>query len=56
MGNMTGELMGFAPETYPFVLSGYALVVVILVVGWGPGSLRGWGEQSPIAAPASGRS
>ncbi len=46
-GNMTGELMGFAPEMYPFILSGYALVVVVLVAGWSPGSLRGWEFQSP---------
>lgn len=52
-GNMTGELMGFAPEMYPFLLSGYALVVVILVAGWSPGSLRGWGVQSPLAETAS---
>lgn len=46
-GNMTGELMGFSPEMYPFILSGYTLVVVILLVGWGPVSLRGWGVQLP---------
>lgn len=46
-GNMTGELMGFAPEMYPFILSGYVLVVVVLVAGWGPDSLRGWGVKSP---------
>lgn len=47
-GNMTGELMGFAPEMYPFILSGYALVVVGLVAAWSPTSLRGWGVQSPV--------
>ncbi|MEF8882227.1 MAG: lysostaphin resistance A-like protein [Halapricum sp.] len=44
-GNMTGELMGFAPDMYPFILSGYAVVVVGLVAGWSPRSLRGWGVQ-----------
>ncbi|MEF8771461.1 hypothetical protein [Halodesulfurarchaeum sp.] len=48
-GNLTGELMGFVPEMYPFILSGYAVVAVILVVGWSPGSLRGWDVQSPPA-------
>ena len=55
-GNMTGELMGFAPEMYPFILSGYAVAVVILVAGWSPGSLRGWGVQSPLAKTATERS
>ena len=55
-GNLTGELMGFVPEMYPFILSGYALVAVILVIGWSPGSLRGWDVQSPQAKTASNRS
>jgi membrane protease YdiL (CAAX protease family) len=55
-GNMTGELMGFAPEMYPFILSGYALVVVMLVAGWSPGSLRGWGVQLPLAKTETKRS
>lgn len=46
-GNLTGEVMGFAPELYPFVLWGYVLVAVLLVVGWGPASLRGWGRCRP---------
>ncbi len=50
-GNMAGELMGFAPEMYPFVLSGYAVVVVALVAGWGPGSLRGREVRSPLLDP-----
>ncbi|MCU4716702.1 CPBP family intramembrane glutamic endopeptidase [Halapricum hydrolyticum] len=53
LGNMTGELMGFAPEMYPFILSGYALVAVVLVAGWSPESLRGWGVQSPLAETTS---
>lgn len=53
-GNVTGELMGFAPEMYPFVLSGYALVVGGLVVGWSPGSLRGWEFTSPPATRERG--
>jgi uncharacterized protein len=45
--NLRGELMGFSPEMYPFVVLGSAFVAVGLVVGWGPGSLRGWGTPLP---------
>jgi hypothetical protein len=37
---MTGELMGFAPDMYPFIIAGYVLIVKILVAGWSPESLR----------------
>lgn len=46
-GNLTGELMGFSPEMYPFILSGYVVVAVLLVAVWSPGSLRGWGTAGP---------
>lgn len=44
-GYMTAEPVGFTPEMYPFVLSGYALVAVVLVAGWSPDSLCGWGVR-----------
>lgn len=56
LGNVTGELMGFAPEMYPFILTGYALVVAGLVAYWSPGSLRGWGVPSPWIESSSRRS
>jgi hypothetical protein len=53
VGNLTGETMGFTPELYPFVHLGTALVALVLVVGWGPGSLRGWGVPRPVAGRAA---
>ncbi|RQG94053.1 CPBP family intramembrane glutamic endopeptidase [Natrarchaeobius chitinivorans] len=47
-GNLTGELMGFSPELYPIVHLGTALVAVVLVVGWGPRSLRGRDVPRPL--------
>lgn len=46
-GNATGELMGFAPEMYPFVLVGYVLAAALVVAAWGPYSLRGWQTSVP---------
>lgn len=49
VGNLTGETMGFAPEMYPYVVAGTALVALAVVVGWSPRSLRGWGTDRPVA-------
>lgn len=49
-GNLTGELMGFTPAMYPFVLSGYVVVAAALVAIWSPGSLRGWYALPPRPA------
>ena len=49
VGNLTGETMGFAPEMYPYVVAGTALVALVVVVGWSPRSLRGWGTDRPVA-------
>jgi len=49
-GNLTGELAGFTPAMYPFVLSGYVVVAAALVAIWGPGSLRGWRVSTPHPA------
>ena len=48
-GNLTGETMGFSGEMYPYVHLGTALVAVLIVVGWGPESFRGWDTPKPIA-------
>ncbi len=53
VGNLTGETMGFAPELYPFVHLGTALVALLLVVRWGPESLRGRGVPRPVAGEAA---
>ena len=45
--NVTGELIGFGPEMYPFVLAGLVAVAALLVAIWSPGSLRGWGRSRP---------
>ncbi len=55
VGNLTGEMMGFVPELYPYVHLGTVLVVIVLVVGWGPTSLRGRGRSRPVA-PMDGSS
>lgn len=47
-GNFTGETMGFAPELYPFVHLGTAIVVFALVIWFGPGSLRGRDAPQPV--------
>ncbi|MFA9415410.1 lysostaphin resistance A-like protein [Natrinema sp. HArc-T2] len=49
VGNLTGETIGFSPELYPAVHLGTALVAIVLVVGWGPESLRGWGQPRPVS-------
>lgn len=46
-GNMTGEVMGFTPEMYPFILTGYVVVALFVIVLWSPQSLRGWGTSRP---------
>ncbi len=51
--NTSGELFGFAPEMYPFVLYGLLLVAALLVAIWGPGSLRGWGTSRPTVSHTS---
>ncbi|MFP8957609.1 CPBP family intramembrane glutamic endopeptidase [Natrialbaceae archaeon A-CW3] len=59
VGNLTGETMGFSPEMYPAVVLGTAALAAILVVGWSPESLRGWGTErpvSPLEEKNSGRS
>ncbi|SFC08912.1 Membrane protease YdiL, CAAX protease family [Halobiforma haloterrestris] len=48
-GNMTGEVMGFAPEMYPFVLVGYGGAALIVVLAFGPYSFRGW--ETPLPRP-----
>ena len=52
MGNLTGETIGFSSELYPAVHIGTALVAIVLVVGWGPESLRGWGQPRPVSTPS----
>ncbi|WP_331234016.1 CPBP family intramembrane glutamic endopeptidase [Natronorarus salvus] len=54
--NLTGEVMGFAAEMYPFVLTGYVLVTAVLVVGWSPESLRGWKRTRPTVTRPGGKS
>ena len=54
LGNLTGEIMGFSPELYPFVHLGTALVVLAIVVGWGPESLRGWNTPRPAVGDTGG--
>ena len=49
-GNVTGELAGFSPGVQPFALIGLVVVTVVLVLGWGPRSLRGWGVARPRAS------
>lgn len=34
MMNFTGEVLGISAEMYPFVLSGYALLAMFLVMIW----------------------
>lgn len=53
-GNLRGEIVGFTPEMYPFVVSGTVLVSILLVAGWSPNSLRGWGTPRPEAPSDSG--
>lgn len=48
MGNLTGEMMGFAAELYPMVHIGTALIAVALVLLFGPDSLRGRDEPRPV--------
>jgi len=48
-GNMTGEVMGFAPEMYPFILVGYVAAALIVVLAFGPYSFRGW--ETPLPRP-----
>jgi len=48
LGNLTGETMGFAPELYPFVHIGTAIVALALVIWFGPGSLRGRDMAQPL--------
>lgn len=55
-GNVTGELVGFAPEMYPFVLVGYAVAALIVVLAFGPYSLRGWETPLPRSRERSGES
>ncbi|MFA9426877.1 lysostaphin resistance A-like protein [Natronorubrum sp. A-ect3] len=47
-GNLTGETLGFSPELYPYAHLGTLLVAIVLVVGWSPASLRGWGQPRPV--------
>jgi uncharacterized protein len=47
-GNLTGETIGFSGEMYPYVHLGTTVVAVLIVVRWGPESLRGWDEPRPI--------
>ncbi|MDJ1431454.1 type II CAAX endopeptidase family protein [Halostagnicola sp. A-GB9-2] len=54
--NLTGEVMGFAPQMYPFVLTGYVLVAVLLIAGWSPKSLRGWKRARPPVTDLTGKS
>ena len=54
--NLTGEVMGFAPEMYPFVLSGYVFVTTVLVFGWSPESLCGWNRARPTVTRPGGTS
>lgn len=42
VGNMTGEIMGFSPEMYPFIVSGYVVAAVLIVAVWSPATLKGW--------------
>ena len=46
-GNMTGEVMGFAPEMYPFILVGYVVAALTVVLAFGPYSFRGWERPLP---------
>lgn len=46
-GNLAGELMGFSPEMYPFVVGGTLALAAGLVVAFGPDSLRGWDRPRP---------
>jgi len=48
LGNLTGETMGFASELYPFVHIGTAIVAVVLVIWFGPKSLRGRDVPQPL--------
>ncbi|MCU4753306.1 CPBP family intramembrane metalloprotease [Halobacteria archaeon AArc-curdl1] len=48
LGNLTGETMGFAPELYPFVHVGTAIVALALVIRFGPESLRGRDTPRPL--------
>ena len=48
-GNLTGEMMGFAPNIYPYAVLGTLIVVLILLAIWGPDSLRGRDRRRPIA-------
>lgn len=41
-GNLTGEIIGFTPEMYPFIVSGYLVAAVLIVAIWSPGTLKGW--------------
>lgn len=45
-----GELMGFVPKMYPYVLTGYVLAVVIVVLISGPYSFHVWEITRPPSA------
>ncbi|AUX09876.1 CAAX protease family protein [Halalkaliarchaeum desulfuricum] len=55
-GNFTGETMGFAPEMYPSVTIGTVIVAFVLVIWFGPGSLRGRDVPRPLPDWATVRS
>ncbi|WGI17695.1 type II CAAX endopeptidase family protein [Methanonatronarchaeum sp. AMET-Sl] len=48
MGNLTGETMGFSPEMYPFAITGTLTIAILLLVYWGPESLR---KKQPKPTP-----
>ncbi|TYL36899.1 CPBP family intramembrane metalloprotease domain-containing protein [Natronococcus pandeyae] len=48
LGNLTGETIGFAPELYPVVHIGTAIVALALVIWFGSGSLRGRDMPQPL--------
>ncbi len=48
LGNLTGETMGFAPDLYPYVHIGTAIVALTLVIWFGSDSLRGQDVPQPL--------
>lgn len=48
LGNLTGETMMFAPELYPYVHFGTAIVALTLVLWFGSDSLRGRNVPQPL--------